>query len=140
MAKPISSPLPTAARRVLLPDLLAGRVSIPFGTSSRRRWCATESCAFAVTSIRRWDAPELPTMAESLSGPEAPQFADGACRPPRIVERRTAKRRRSCAARSPKKPATSARCHRRTPRAGAIQREIPQWATVIKGAGIKAGE
>jgi len=135
----------------LLPDLLAGRVTMSFANIVNVVPLIREGKlrAFAVTSLKRSAvAPELPTMAESgYPGFEAvPWF--GLMAPARTA------------------PAIIDKLHRETVEALAppdvrrkltelgldvvgnspaelsavIAREIPQWAKVIKGAGIKLGE
>jgi tripartite-type tricarboxylate transporter receptor subunit TctC len=135
----------------LLPDLLAGRVTMAFANISNAAPLIREGKlrAFAVTSLKRSAAaPELPTMVEAgYPGFEAvPWF--GLMAP------------------AGTSPAIIDKLHRETVKvltqpdvrkkledlgldvvgnspdefAAVIVREIPQWAKVIKGAGIRMGE
>jgi len=135
----------------LLPDLLAGRVTMSFANISNVAPLVKEGKlrAFAVTSLKRSAvAPDLPTMIEAgYPGFEAvPWF--GLMAP------------------AGTSPAIIGEVHRETVRALAmpdvrnnlndlgldliggtpaelaatIEREIPQWAKVIKGAGIRLTE
>jgi len=135
----------------LLPDLLAGRVSMSFGNIVNVLPLVREGKlrAFAVTSAKRSAiAPELPTMAESgYPGFEAvPWFGlmAPAGTPGAIIDRLH---------RDTVKILSLPDVRKRfndlgldvlggTPAefAAAIEREIPQWGRVIKQAGIKASE
>ena len=135
----------------LLPDLLAGRVSLSFANVVNVVPLVREGKlrAFAVTSASRSAvAPELPTMAESgYPGFEAvPWFGlmAPAGTPAAIVERLH---------RDTVKVLAQPDVRRKmndlgldviggTPQefAALIRAEIPQWAKVIKAAGIKASE
>ena len=135
----------------LLPDLLAGRVSMSFGNIVNVLPLVREGKlrGFAVTSAGRSAiAPDLPTMAESgYPGFEAvPWFGlmAPAGTPGAIIERLhrdTVKILSSPDVRK-KLNALGLDVIGGTPAelAAAIEREIPQWATVIKRAGIKASE
>jgi tripartite-type tricarboxylate transporter receptor subunit TctC len=135
----------------LLPDLLAGRVSLSFGNIVNVLPLVREGKlrAFAVTSIRRSAiAPELPTMAESgYPGFEAvPWF--GLMAPagtsPQIVERLHRETVRVLAQPDVRRKLNDLGLDvlGGTPRefTAAIEREIPVWAVVIRGAGIKASD
>ena len=144
-------PVPYRGTTALLPDLLAGRVSMSFGNIVNVLPLVREGKlrAFAVTSIKRsMTAPDLPTMAESgYPGFEAvPWFG--------------------LMAQAGTSPAIIDKLHRDTVRilalpdvrrrlnhlgldviggspaelAAVIEREIPQWARVIRQAGIKASD
>jgi tripartite-type tricarboxylate transporter receptor subunit TctC len=135
----------------LLPDLLAGRVTMSFANVVNVLPLVNEGRlrAFAVTSVKRSAvAPDLPTMAESgYPGFEAvPWF--GLMAPagtsPAIVDKVHRETVRILAM-----PGVRKRLNELgldviggTPAelAAVIQREIPQWAKVIKEAGIKASE
>jgi tripartite-type tricarboxylate transporter receptor subunit TctC len=135
----------------VLPDLLAGRLTFSFANIVNALPLVREGKlrAFAVTSLKRSAAaPELPTMAESgYPGFEAvPWFGllAPAGTPPVIVDaiyRETAR----CLA----DPQVRTRFESlgldmvgNSPAefSALIKAEIPQWATVIKGAGIKLNE
>ena len=135
----------------LLPDLLAGRLTLSFANISNALPLVREGKlrAFAVTSIRRSGAaPDLPTMAESgFPGFEAvPWFGlmAPAGTPPAVVDkinRETAKvlampdvQRRLAELGVDLIGGSPAEL------AAVIASETPQWAKVIKAAGIKASE
>jgi tripartite-type tricarboxylate transporter receptor subunit TctC len=151
MARLDIQPVAYRGTTALLPDLLAGRVTMSFGNIVNVLPLVREGRlrAFAVTSSKRSGlAPDLPTMAESgYPGFEAvPWF--GLMAP------------------AGTSPAIITRLHRETAKiltapdlrkklgdlgldviggtpaelAAVIEREIPQWAKVIKQAGIKASE
>ena len=151
MAKVDIRPIAYRGTTAMLPDLLAGRVSMSFANVANALALARDGKlrAFAVTSARRSaSAPELPTMAESgFPGFEAvPWF--GLMAPPgtpaAIIDRlhrdtvkvmTTAEARAKLAgfgmdviAGSPAELAAT------------IERELPQWAKVIKQAGIRVSE
>jgi len=135
----------------LLPDLLAGRVTMSFANIVNALPLVREGWlrAFAVTSVKRSAvAPDLPTMAESgYPGFEAvPWF--GLLAPAgtslAIVDK---------VHRDTVRILAMPDVHRKlndlgldviggspAELAAVIQREIPQWAKVIKGAGIKLSE
>jgi tripartite-type tricarboxylate transporter receptor subunit TctC len=151
MAKLDIQPIAYRGTTVLLPDLLAGRVSMSFGNIVNVLPLVRDGKlrAFAVSSIKRSAlAPDLPTMAESgYPGFEAvPWFGlmAPAGTPAAIVERLHRDTAKIMALPDVKKKLNDigADVIGGTPAelAAVIQREIPQWATVIKGAGIKAGE
>src|SRR5262245_49077542 len=135
----------------LLPDLLAGRVSLSFANVVNVVPLVREGKlrAFAVTSASRSGvAPELPTMAESgYPGFEAvPWFGlmAPAGTPAAIVElvhRETVKVLAQADVRK-KMNDLGLDVIGGTPAefAAAIERETPRWAKVIKQAGIKASD
>jgi tripartite-type tricarboxylate transporter receptor subunit TctC len=135
----------------LLPDLLAGRVSMSFGNIVNVLPLVREGKlrGFAVTSARRSAiAPELPTMAESgYPGFEAvPWFGlmAPAGTPGAIIERLHRDTVKVLSLPDVRKKLNDLGLDviGGTPAelAAAIEREIPQWARVIKGAGIRATE
>ncbi|HEY8067859.1 MAG TPA: tripartite tricarboxylate transporter substrate binding protein [Burkholderiales bacterium] len=144
-------PIAYRGTTVLLPDLLAGRVSMSFGNIVNVLPLVRDGKlrAFAVTSIKRSGiAPDIPTMAESgYPGFEAvPWFGlmAPAGTPPAIIEklhRATAKIMAMPEVRK-KLNDIGADAIGGTPAelAAVIERELPQWAKVIKAAGIKASE
>lgn len=151
MAKLDIQPIAYRGTTVLLPDLLAGRVSLSFGNIVNVLPLVRDGKlrAFAVTSIKRSSlAPELPTMAESgYPGFEAvPWFGlmAPAGTPPAIIERLNRETNRILAMPDVRKKLNDigADVIGGTPAefSAAIEREIPQWARVIKQAGIKASE
>jgi tripartite-type tricarboxylate transporter receptor subunit TctC len=135
----------------LLPDLLAGRVTMAFANIVNVLPLMREGKlrGFAVTSLKRSSvAPDLPTMAESgYPGFEAvPWFAlmAPAGTPGAIIDKVHGETVRVLALPDTRKklgdlgldvvgssPAEVT---------ALIQREIPQWAKVIKAAGIKVSE
>jgi len=135
----------------LLPDLMAGRVTMSFANISNVAPLVKDGKlrAFAVTSLKRSAvAPELPTMIEAgYPGFEAvPWF--GLMAPagtsPAIIDKIHRETVRALALPDVRKSlgdlgldligGTPAEL------AATIEREIPQWAKVIKGAGIKLAE
>lgn len=144
-------PIAYRGTTALLPDLLAGRVSLSFANVVNAAPLVREGKlrAFAVTSIKRsMSAPELPTMAESgYPGFEAvPWFGlmgpAGTPRP--IIERLHRDTVAILALPDVRKKLNDLGLDviGGTPGelAAVIEREIPQWAKVIKQAGIKAGD
>ncbi len=135
----------------LLPDLLAGRIDMGFTNIVNALPLVREGKlrGFAVTSRQRSGlAPELPTMAESgFPGFEAvPWFGlyAPAGTPQPIIDKLNRDTVRALAM-----PDLRAKLAQvgidvtgSTPAelAAVIKAEIPQWAKVIKDAGIKAGE
>ena len=151
MAKLDIQPIAYRGTTVLLPDLLAGRVSMAFGNIVNVLPLVRDGKlrAFAVSSSKRSAlAPDLPTMAESgYPGFEAvPWFGlmAPAGTPAAIIERLHRETAKIMLMPDVKKKLNDigADVIGGTPTefAAVIQREIPQWATVIKGAGIKAGD
>ncbi len=135
----------------LMPDLLAGRVDMAFANIVNVLPLAKEGKlrAFAVTSVKRSGiAPELPTMIEAgFPGFEAvPWF--GLMAPAgtssAIVERLNRETLRILAQPDVRKRFADLGLDvlGGTPAelAAVIEREIPQWAKVIRQAGIKAGD
>jgi len=151
MAKLDIQPIAYRGTTVLLPDLLAGRVSMSFGNVVNVLPLVKDGKlrAFAVSSIKRSAiAPDLPTMAESgYPGFEAvPWFGlmAPAGTPQAIVDRlhrETAKIMQMPDVRK-KLNDIGADVIGGTPAelAAVIERELPQWTRVIKQAGIKASE
>ena len=135
----------------VLPDLLAGRLTMSFANILNALPLARDGklTAFAVTSSKRSAAaPEMPTMAEmGYPGFEAvPWFGlmAPAGTPQAIIDKVHRETARALAL-----PDVGKRLSElgldiigNTPAefAAVIKAEIPQWATVIKSAGIKASE
>jgi len=151
MAKLDIQPIAYRGTTVLLPDLLAGRVSMAFGNIVNVLPLVRDGKlrAFAVSSIKRSAlAPDLPTMAESgYPGFEAvPWFGlmAPAGTPQAVIDRLHRETAKIMQMPDVKKKLNDigADVIGGTPAefAAAIEREIPQWAKVIKSAGIKAGE
>ena len=151
MARIDIRPVAYRGTTALLPDLLAGRVSLSFANVSNVMPLVRDGKlrAFAVTSLKRSSvAPDLPTMAESgypafeavpWFGLIAPAGTPGAIIDKvhrdtvRIlalpeVRKRLADLGLDLIGGSPAELAAT------------IEREIPQWANVIKQAGIKPSE
>jgi tripartite-type tricarboxylate transporter receptor subunit TctC len=144
-------PIAYRGTTALLPDLLAGRVTLSFANVSNVVPLIREGKlrAFAVTSVKRSAAaPDLPTMIES-GYPDfeaVPWFGlmAPAGTPPAIIDRLHRETVKVLALPDVRKklndlgldviPGTPAEF------AAAIEREIPRWASVIKQAGIKATE
>ena len=135
----------------LLPDLLAGRVTMSFANVVNVMPLVREGKlrAFAVTSIKRSaTAPELPTMTESgYPGFEAvPWFGlmAPAGTPGAIVEQLHRDTVRILALPDVRRKLNDLGLDviagSPAELAAVIEREIPQWARVIKQAGIKAGD
>jgi tripartite-type tricarboxylate transporter receptor subunit TctC len=135
----------------LMPDLVAGRVSLSFANVVNMLPLVREGKlrAFAVTSVKRSAvAPELPTMAESgYPGFEAvPWFGlmAPAGTPPAIVERLHRDTVKVLAQEDVRKRMTDLGLDviggSPAELAAVIEREIPQWGRVIKQAGIKVSE
>lgn len=135
----------------VLPDLLSGRLTMSFANIANALPLVRERKlrAFAVTSLKRSiAAPDLPTMAESgYPGFEAvPWFGllAPAGTPPAVIEKIYQETTRCLAM-----PQLRGQLERlgldvigNTPAefAAVIKTEIPQWAVVIKNAGIKASQ
>jgi tripartite-type tricarboxylate transporter receptor subunit TctC len=135
----------------LLPDLLAGRVTMSFANIVNAAPLIREGKlrAFAVTSLKRSAvAPDLPTMAESgYPGFEAvPWF--GLMAPagtaPAIVDKLHRETVKVLALADVRKKLNDLGLdmvgNSPTEFSAVIAREIPQWAKVIKGAGIRLSE
>jgi len=145
------SPVAYRGTTALLPDLLAGRVTMSFANISNVLPLVREGRlrAFAVTSRERSTAaPDLPTMIESgyPAFEAVPWF--GLVAPagtaPSIVDKVYRATERSLA-----EPEAHARLEAlgldivgNSPAefAALIKAEIPQWAVVIKGSGMKVSE
>jgi tripartite-type tricarboxylate transporter receptor subunit TctC len=135
----------------VLPDLLAGRLSLSFANIANALPLIREGKlrAFAVTSRKRSAAaPDLPTMDEAgFPGFEAvPWFGllAPAGTPPAVVEKVYRETARNLALPEVRKRLGELGLdligNSPTEFAAVIKAEIPQWAAVIKAAGIKAGE
>jgi tripartite-type tricarboxylate transporter receptor subunit TctC len=135
----------------LLPDLLAGRVSMAFGNIVNVPPLIKEGKlrAFAVTSRQRSGVmPDMPTMIE-MGYPDfeaVPWFGllAPAGTPPAIIEKLHGEAVKVLAMPDVKKKLNELGLDLvgNTPAefAAVIAREIPQWGKVIKGAGIKLSE
>jgi tripartite-type tricarboxylate transporter receptor subunit TctC len=135
----------------VLPDLLAGRLTMSFANISNALPLVREGKlrAFAATSrVRSAAAPELPTMAESgYPGFEAvPWFGllAPAGTPPAIIDKVYRETARVLALSDVRRNLLMLGIdtigNSPTEFAAVIKAEIPQWAAVIKGAGIKSSE
>src|SRR5216683_925148 len=135
----------------VLPDLLAGRLTMSFANIANVLPLVREGKLrpFAVTSLKRSAAaPDLPTMAESgYRGFEAvPWFGlvAPAGTPPAVVEKIYRETQRCLALPQVRTSLETLGLdvigNSPAEFAAVIKAEIPQWAVVIKGAGIKAGE
>ena len=135
----------------LLPDLLAGRVTMSFANIVNAAPLIREGKlrAFAVTSLKRSAvAPDLPTMAESgYPGFEAvPWF--GLMAPagtaPTIIDKLHRETAKVLALADVRKKLNDLGLdvvgNSPAEFSAVIAREIPQWAKVIKGAGIRLSE
>jgi tripartite-type tricarboxylate transporter receptor subunit TctC len=151
MARLDIQPIAYRGTTVLLPDLLAGRVSMAFGNIVNVLPLVRDGKlrAFAVSSIKRSGiATDIPTMAESgYPGFEAvPWFGlmAPAGTPPAIIDRLHRETAKIMQMPDVKKKLNDigADVIGGTPAelAAVIEREIPQWAKVIKQAGIRASE
>ena len=134
-----------------VPDLLSGRLTMVFGNISAMQPLVREgkARALAVTSPRRWPSvPELPTMIElgfkdfdssawfglmAPAGTPQPIIEKLRQETVRILARADVRERFDALGMEPigNTPAEFA---------AVIAAEMPQWAKVIKDAGIKAGE
>jgi tripartite-type tricarboxylate transporter receptor subunit TctC len=144
-------PIAYRGSTAIMPDLLAGRLSLCFCNVVNVMPLAREGKlrVFAVTSLKRSAvAPELPTMAESgFPGFEAvPWFGlmAPAGTPPAIVERLHRDTVKALALPDVRKKFEELGIDMvgNSPAefAALIRAEIPQWAKVIKAAGIKPGD
>ena len=151
MARIDIRPVAYRGTTALLPDLLAGRVSLSFANVVNVLPLVREGKlrAFAVTSVKRSAvAPDLPTMAESgYAGFEAvPWFGlmAPAGTPPAIIGRLHRDTVRILALPDVRRKLNDLGLDviggSPAELAAAIEREIPRWASVIKQAGIKATE
>jgi tripartite-type tricarboxylate transporter receptor subunit TctC len=135
----------------VLPDLLAGRLTMSFANilNALPLWREGKLTAFAVTSRERSGAaPDMPTMAElGYPGFEAvPWFGllAPAGTPPGVIDKLHRETARTLAQEDVRRRMAELGVDLvgNTPAefAAVIKAEIPQWAAVIKGAGIKANE
>lgn len=151
IAKVDIRPIAYRGTTAIVPDLLAGRISIGFANVVNMLPLVTEGKlrALAVTSAKRSSlAPDLPTLAESgFAGYEAvPWFglmaAPGTPQP--IIERLHAEAVKALAVPDVRKSLEMQGLDivGGTPAAlsDTIKKETPYWAKVIKDAGIKASE
>ncbi len=150
-AKVDIKPIAYRGTTALIPDLLAGRIDIVFGNVSNMLALAKEGKvrAFAVTSLKRSAAaPDLPTMAESgYPGFEAvPWFGlmAPAGTPKPIIEKLHRETVRVLALPEVRKKLGDVGLDviGGTPDelTAVMRKEIPEWAKVIKDAGIKVTE
>jgi tripartite-type tricarboxylate transporter receptor subunit TctC len=135
----------------VLPDLLAGRLTMSFANilNALPLWREGKLTAFAVTSRERSGAaPDMPTMAElGYPGFEAvPWFGllAPAGTPQGVIDKLHRETARTLAQGDVRRRLAELGVDLigNTPAefAAVIKAEIPQWAAVIKGAGIKANE
>jgi tripartite-type tricarboxylate transporter receptor subunit TctC len=151
MARLDIQPVAYRGTTALLPDLLAGRVTLSFANIVNVLPLVREGKlrAFAVTSNKRSAiAPDIPTMAESgYPGFEAvPWFGlmAPAGTPPVVIDKVHRGTVKILAMSDVRKKFTDLGLDvlggSPVDFAAAIERETPQWARVIRQAGIKAGE
>ena len=144
-------PIAYRGSTAVLPDLLAGRVSMFFGNIVNVLPLVREGKlrAFAVTSLKRSAAaPDLPTMAESgFPGFEAvPWFGlmAPAGTPQPIIDKLHRETVRVLAMPDVRKKMETLGLdvigNSPAEFAAVIKSETPQWAKVIKEAGIRASE
>jgi tripartite-type tricarboxylate transporter receptor subunit TctC len=144
-------PIAYRGSTAVVPDLLAGRLTMFFGNVVNVLPLVREGRlrAFAVTSLKRSAAaPDLPTMAESgFPGFEAvPWFGlmAPAGTPPAIIEKLHRDTVRVLAMPDVRKKMQDLGLdvigNAPAEFAAVIRSEIPQWAKVIKDAGIRANE
>jgi tripartite-type tricarboxylate transporter receptor subunit TctC len=142
--------VPYRGTTALMPDLLAGRITMSFANIVNVVPLARQGKlrALAITSIKRSAlAPELPTMAESgYPGFEAvPWFGLVAPTgtPQDIIDKLHAETVKTLAMPEVRKKFDELGIEPvgNTPAefAAVIRKEIPEWAKVIKDAGIKLG-
>jgi tripartite-type tricarboxylate transporter receptor subunit TctC len=142
------APVPYRGTTALLPDLLAGRISMSFANIVNVVPLVREGRlrAFAITSIKRSSlAPELPTMDESgYPGFEAvPWFGllAPAGTPKHVLDKLYSETIKTLAMPEVRKKFDELGLEMvgNTPTefAAVIKKEIPEWAKVIKDAGIK---
>jgi tripartite-type tricarboxylate transporter receptor subunit TctC len=151
MAKVDVRPVAYRGTTAMLPDLLAGRVTLSFANVSNVMAPVREGRlrAFAVTSVKRSAAaPDLPTMIES-GYPDfeaVPWFGlmAPAGTPAAIVERLNRETLKAMAMPDVRKRLTDLGLDviTGTPAEfqAALEREIPRWAEVIKPLGIKGSQ
>jgi len=151
MARLDIQPIAYRGTTALLPDLLAGRVSMSFANVANALALVREGKlrAFAVTSSKRSaSAPDLPTMAESgYPGFEAvPWFGLMAPHgtPAAIIDglHRDAVKALGAPETRKKLGDLGMDVIAGTPAelAATIERELPQWGALIRAAGIKAAD
>ena len=151
MAQIDIQPIAYRGTTALMPDLLAGRVSMSFANVANALALVREGKlrAFAVTSSKRSaSAPDLPTMAESgYPGFEAvPWFGLMAPRgtPAAIIDvlHRDAVKAMGAAETRKRLGDLGMDVIAGTPAelAATIERELPQWGALIRAAGIKAAD
>ena len=142
------APVPYRGTTALMPDLVASRISMSFANIVNVMPLAREGKlrALAITSVRRSAlAPELPTMAESgFPGFEAvPWFGlvAPAGTPQDVLEKLHAETVKALALPELRRKFDELGLEPvgNTPAefAAVIRKEIPEWAKVIKDAGIK---
>ena len=151
MAQIDIQPIAYRGTTALMPDLLAGRVSMSFANVANALALVREGKlrAFAVTSSKRSaSAPDLPTMAESgYPGFEAvPWFGLMAPRgtPAAIIDglHRDAVKAMSAPETRKRLGDLGMDVIAGTPAelAATIERELPRWGALIRAAGIKAAD
>jgi len=151
MAKVDLQPVAYRGSTAIMPDLVAGRLGLCFCNVVNVMPLVRDGKlrAFAVTSLKRSGvAPDLPTMVESgFAGFEAvPWFGlmAPAGTPPAIIEKVHRDTVRMLAVPELRKRLEDLGLdlvgNSPAEFAALIKAEIPQWAKVIKGAGIKATE
>src|SRR5581483_4376548 len=144
------APVPYRGTTALMPDLLAGRITMSFANISNVVPLARQGKlrALAITSIKRSPlVPELPTMAESgYPGFEAvPWFGlvAPAGAPKDVLDKLHDEAVKTLALPDVRKKFDELGIepvgNTRTEFASLIKREIPEWAKVIKDANIKLG-
>ena len=142
--------VPYRGTTALLPDLLGGRITMSFANISNVVLLARQGKlrALAITSIARSPlVPELPTMAESgYPGFEAvPWFGlvAPAGTPDDVLDKLHDETVKTLATAEVRKKFAELGIepvgNSRTEFASIIKKEIPEWARVIKDAGIKLG-
>jgi tripartite-type tricarboxylate transporter receptor subunit TctC len=144
------APVPYRGSTAMMPDLLAGRINMSFANIVNVLPLAREGKlrALAITSIKRSQlAPELPTMAESgFPGFEAvPWFGllAPAGTPKHVVDKLHDETVKALGVSEVRRKFDELGLEPvgNTPAefAGVIRKETPEWAKVIKDAGIKLG-
>jgi tripartite-type tricarboxylate transporter receptor subunit TctC len=144
-------PVPYRGIPVLLPDLVAGRITMTLPNMSVVLPLVREGKLRAIAAIspkRAAAAPDLPTMAEAgLPGFDVPIWFGlmaPAGTPQAVVEKLNAETVRALTAPDVRKRfgETGMEVVANSPQefAAVIQAELAQWAKLIKAAGIKAAE
>jgi tripartite-type tricarboxylate transporter receptor subunit TctC len=150
MAQIDIAPVPYRGTTALMPDLLAGRITMSFANISNVVPLAREGKlrALAITSLLRSPlVPDLPTMAESgYPGFEAvPWFGlvAPAGTPSDVLDKLHDETVKTLAMADVRRKFGELGIepvgNTRTEFAAIIRREIPEWARVIKDAGIRLG-